>query len=124
DGRIFCSYDQGGFTHYAILDPESGAFEKVELGLDADSTGVTAEGSTVVVVGASASVPSRIVRLHVASGSTETVRVSSELAVDPAYFSIPRAIEFPTDGGLTSHALVYAPTSPDFEAPDGERPPL
>ncbi len=37
---------------------------------------------------------------------------------------MPRAIEFPTEGGLTAHAFFYPPTNPDFEAPDGERPPL
>jgi dipeptidyl aminopeptidase/acylaminoacyl peptidase len=37
---------------------------------------------------------------------------------------VPRAIEFPTEGGLTAHALVYAPTNPEHLAPEGELPPL
>ncbi len=38
--------------------------------------------------------------------------------------SAPRAIEFPTDGGLTAHAFFYPPANEDFVGPAGERPPL
>ena len=37
---------------------------------------------------------------------------------------LPEPIEFPTESGLTAHALFYAPANAGFEAPDGERPPL
>ena len=33
-------------------------------------------------------------------------------AVDPSHFSVPRAIEFPAEDGLTAHALFYSPSSP------------
>ena len=124
DGRIFCSYESAGFMHYGILDPESGTLEVVDLGLDSGSPAVCAEGSTVVLIGGSATVPNRVLRLDVETGSTEIVRAGTELALDAAYFSTPRAIEFPTSGGLTAHGLMYPPASPDFEAPEGERPPL
>src|SRR4029450_12767641 len=41
-----------------------------------------------------------------------------------ALLSTPVSIEFPTEGGLTAHALYYPPTNPLFEAPDDELPPL
>jgi dipeptidyl aminopeptidase/acylaminoacyl peptidase len=44
--------------------------------------------------------------------------------VDPAFFSAPQPIEFPTENGQTAHALFYPPTNPHFAAPDGDRPPL
>jgi dipeptidyl aminopeptidase/acylaminoacyl peptidase len=44
--------------------------------------------------------------------------------VDPGYVSAPRPVEFPTEGGLTAHALYYPPTNPDYVAPADERPPL
>jgi dipeptidyl aminopeptidase/acylaminoacyl peptidase len=44
--------------------------------------------------------------------------------VDPRYFSTPRTIEFPTEGGLTAHALVYSPRNPGHTASADERPPL
>jgi dipeptidyl aminopeptidase/acylaminoacyl peptidase len=124
DGRIFCAFEEAGFMRYGVLDPDSGALEELDLGLDAGSPSVCAEGSTVVLVAGSATVPSHVVRLDASTGATEVLRASSSVPVDTAYFSVPRAIEFPTDGGLVAHALVYAPSSPDYEAPEGERPPL
>jgi dipeptidyl aminopeptidase/acylaminoacyl peptidase len=47
-----------------------------------------------------------------------------ELALDPAYLSVPRPVEFPTENGQTAHALYYPPANPGFRAPPGERPPL
>ena len=52
------------------------------------------------------------------------VQRSIEADLDPGYLSPARAIEFPTSGGRTAHALYYAPNNRDFQAPPGERPPL
>ena len=41
-----------------------------------------------------------------------------------SYLSAPEAIEFPTENGLTAHALYYAPKNRDYTAPQGELPPL
>lgn len=125
DGRIVCGYDSGGFTHLAVLDPDSK--ELRDLGLELDSWGspyVAAEGSSAVVVAGAAALPTRVERLDLESGHVETLRVSVESPVDASYYSVPQAIEFPTEGGLTAHAFYYPPTSPDYEAPAGELPPL
>jgi dipeptidyl aminopeptidase/acylaminoacyl peptidase len=94
------------------------------VGLDSWGSNVCAEGSQVVVIAGSSTIPSRVLRIDVSSGSEQVLRTSAELPVSGEYFSVPSAIEFPTEGGLTAHALVYPPTNPDFEAPEGERPPL
>jgi len=44
--------------------------------------------------------------------------------IDAEYLSIPKAIEFPTEDGLTAHAFFYAPRNRDFTNPSEERPPL
>jgi dipeptidyl aminopeptidase/acylaminoacyl peptidase len=38
--------------------------------------------------------------------------------------SVPRAIEYPTGDGQTAHGFLYLPVNPDYEAPEGELPPL
>jgi dipeptidyl aminopeptidase/acylaminoacyl peptidase len=38
--------------------------------------------------------------------------------------SVPRSIEYPTEGGLTAHAHFYAPASRDHVGPPDDRPPL
>jgi len=124
DERIVCGYDSEGLTSFGLLDPEGGRLERFDVGLDSWGSNVCAEGSQVVVIAGSSTMPSRVLRIDVSSGSEQVLRTSAELPVSGEYFSVPSAIEFPTEGGLTAHALVYPPTNPDFEAPEGERPPL
>ncbi len=125
DGRIFAAYDQGGRTSFALLDPESGALDDLDLPYDAmASPFVTAEGSTVVFVAGTPTTPSEIVRLDVSTKATETLRQGSRVSVDPSHFSAPRAIEFPTENDLTAHALFYPPANAEFIGVEEERPPL
>ena len=51
------------------------------------------------------------------------VKRSTDDPLDPAWASLPREIQFPS-GARTSHALYYPPANPDFQGPEGERPPL
>jgi dipeptidyl aminopeptidase/acylaminoacyl peptidase len=125
DWRIACAYDRDGRTSFGVLDPETGDLEGLDVPHDAWWGGpfVAAEGSTVVYVAGSSTIPNQVVRLDLASGSTDVLRSSSQVPVDVSYFSVPRAIEFSTERGLTAHALVYDPVNPEFESQDG-RPPL
>jgi dipeptidyl aminopeptidase/acylaminoacyl peptidase len=124
DERIVCGYDSEGLTSFGLLDPEEGRLERLDLGLDSWGSNVCAEGSQVVVIAGSSTIPSRVLRIDVSSGSEQVLRTSAELPVSAEYFSVPRAIEFPTEGGLMAHAFVYSPTNPNFEAPEDERPPV
>jgi dipeptidyl aminopeptidase/acylaminoacyl peptidase len=125
DGRIFCGYDSEGRTTFAVLDPESGALDDLDLPYDAaGGMYVAVEGSTAVFIAGSPTIPAQVVRLQVDTGSYEVLRSSSQVPVDTAFFSVPRAIEFPTEDGLTAYALYYPPTNPHYAAPEGELPPL
>jgi len=65
-----------------------------------------------------------IAKFDLETRSFSRVRRSNNLDIDPKYFSVPRSIEFPTEDGLTAQAFFYPPTNPDFQAPEGELPPL
>jgi dipeptidyl aminopeptidase/acylaminoacyl peptidase len=52
------------------------------------------------------------------------LREGGEVPVDVGWLSRPVPIEFPTDGGLSAHGLLFRPTNPDHEASPDERPPL
>ena len=58
------------------------------------------------------------------SGCVEVLRRSAEVAVHPSYISVPEAIEFPTEGGVTAHGFFYPPKNPDYAPPAGDLPPL
>jgi len=125
DGRLVCAHDSGGFTHFGVLDHDRG--ELVPLDLDLDSWGtpyLAAEGTQVIVVAGSATLPHQVARIDLESGSTEALRTSIESPVSTAYFSTPRVIEFTTEGGRSAYGFFYPPTNPDYDAPEGELPPL
>ena len=128
DSRIACCYDRDGRTHFAILDPETGDLEPLELehrralGRPRPSA---PRARAVLLVAGSATTPNCGRRCT--TSRTARRRRSARARrcpVDRAYFSVPRAIEFPTEGGRTAHALFYPPTNPEHEAPEGEAPPL
>jgi dipeptidyl aminopeptidase/acylaminoacyl peptidase len=108
-----------------LLEPDG--WQAEDLGLPFTSFGypvLSARGSTVAFVAASAEREAAVILHDVPSGRSEIVRRSSEEPIDPAYVSAPRAIEFPTGEGETAHGFYYPPANPGFSAPDGELPPL
>jgi dipeptidyl aminopeptidase/acylaminoacyl peptidase len=126
DGRIACMYDRDARTFVAVLDPETAELIDLDLPFDALLWGpdIVAQGSTIVFTAGSATEPSQVVWLDFASRSIEVLRSSTRARVDASMLSVPESIEFPTDNGLTAHALHYRATNPDFAGPEGERPPL
>jgi dipeptidyl aminopeptidase/acylaminoacyl peptidase len=125
DGRIVCGFEQDGFTRFGVLDPDSGTLDELDIGLDSwRSPYVVVEGRDVVVVAASTTEPTQVARIDAGTGEREVLRLSLEVPIPADFVSIPQAIEFPTEDGLSARAHYYAPTNPAYKAPDGERPPL
>jgi dipeptidyl aminopeptidase/acylaminoacyl peptidase len=122
-GRIICSYTEQGTWSLASLDPATHKLEPIETPYT-EIWDVRATSGHVVFGAGSPSEPASIVRLDLATRQLEVLRRSSTIAIDTGYLSIPRAIEFPTEHGLTAHAFFYAPHNRDYSAPPGERPPL
>jgi dipeptidyl aminopeptidase/acylaminoacyl peptidase len=121
--RIICVYSSAGTDQLAALDTLSGAFEPIETPYTTFGYPQCSPGQLVALAG-SPTKHAAIVRIDLATRQIETLRHTSELAVAPGYISAPQAIEFPTDSGLTAHALFYPPRNADYRAPQGERPPL
>jgi dipeptidyl aminopeptidase/acylaminoacyl peptidase len=124
-GAIACVRSERGEERLGLLEPGADAVR--DLGLLFTSFGfpsLSARGEKVAFAAAGPSTEAAIVVYDAAGGELEIVREASETAVDPAYVSAPRAIEFPTGGGEVAHGFFYPPANPDFVAPEGELPPL
>jgi len=121
--RVICAYAQRGIWHLATINTTTGGYE--EIGTPYTSIEfVHAVSGRVVFVAASATEPSSVVQLDLATGDLEVLRRSSAMRIDADYLSEPLAMEFPTEHGMTAHAFFYAPKNPDFVGPEKERPPL
>ncbi len=123
EDSIVCSHVEQGVSRLSILDLQTRKLKDVDCPFTDITYVRSANGLAVFRAGSPTDVVS-ISRLNLATGGIETLRKSNDLEVFPAYFSIPRPIEFPTEAGLTAHGFFYPPQNADFRAPDNERPPL
>lgn len=121
--RIICTYIQRGVSHLAGLDLETLQLEEIETPYTY-LNGVRATPGRVLFVAGSPTEPLSINLLNLGTGQIDVLRRSSSLQFDRGYISIPKEIEFPTEGGLTAHAFFYPPHNKDFQALQSEKPPL
>jgi dipeptidyl aminopeptidase/acylaminoacyl peptidase len=130
--RIAATYTERGQWKLGILDLESRAFERVNCAL-AVVEGIRAIGDTLYFIGGSptdamciAAMP-RLTASAAAAGPADSaaliIRSASSDRIPLEWISVAQSIEFESDG-VPVHAFYYPPTSPDYVAPEGERPPL
>jgi dipeptidyl aminopeptidase/acylaminoacyl peptidase len=128
NGAIACVRCKHGEERLFLLEPEG--WEATDQGLPFTSFGypmLAARDSRVAFAAASPESEAAVVVYDAESGETEIVRTSSDEPVDPAYVSQPRPIEFRTGkegDGEVAYGFYYPPANPEFEAPEGELPPL
>jgi len=125
-GRMVCSYVVKGLDRLGSIDWSSGVLTPLDLPFT-DFSSVRAEGDQVVFRAGSASTPASFVRLDMSTGKTETLTRSTAIGDDPdlsRYFTRVESVEFSTEGDRTAFGLYYPAFNPDYQAPEGDRPPL
>jgi dipeptidyl aminopeptidase/acylaminoacyl peptidase len=121
--EIVCLYSEPGGTKLGRIDVDTRAIKQVEL-LYTSLNNIQAIGRKVALFAASATLAEQVLTLDLETGAHEVVKVSNSAHVDAGNLSIPKAIEFPTEGGLTAHAYYYPPRNQAFEPPPGTKPPV
>jgi dipeptidyl aminopeptidase/acylaminoacyl peptidase len=121
--RLVCAWTSRGVWRLGDLDTETGTLTPLNLPYSA-ITGVQANATRAVFLAGSPTQEPAVVELNLKTKRVRTLRESRKAALDSADISIPRAIEFPTEDGLTAHGLYYPPHNPRYRAPTGEKPPL
>ncbi len=121
--QIICAYAERGVSKLGLLDVETLKLENIKTPYTQIDNIRNAAGKAVFI-GGSPTEPASIVRFDPATRKFETLRRSSELAIDSGYISIPKAVEFPTENNLTAHGFFYPPQNKDYAAPVNELPPL
>jgi dipeptidyl aminopeptidase/acylaminoacyl peptidase len=132
DGTLFASWWSEGMKRFGVVrrdggdgdDRGVGKLEELDLPFTVGGSLVGLGDGAVVGVFASPRQAMSVVRVDVAGGSFEVLRSSGSLDVDDASISVPKSIEFPTEGDRRAFALFYPPANAEFDGPAGERPPL
>ena len=123
-GDIVCVRVDRGYERLCIL--RVGSTELEDLGLPYTAVGypqVRSRGDRVVYVALRPAAEEAVVTWDPREGAKVVSEVGED-TLDPAWAPEPRSIEFPSAGGRTAHAFWYPPTSPHYEAPEGELPPV
>ena len=123
DDLIVCSHIEQGISRLALLNLQTKKLQEIDCPFT-DIQYLRASNDYAVFRAGSPTEVAAIARLNLTTKQIDTLRLSNDLDVFPAYFSIPRPIEFPTEAGLTAHGFFYPPQNPDYEAPENEKPPL
>ena len=121
--RIVGAYIENGFSRLALIDTRTKEVETIGSPYT-DIRFVRAAAGQAVMRAGSPTEAAAIVKFDLQTRAFEVLRRSSSLQIDAAYLSAPRAVECPTEGGLTAHGFYYPPTNRDYRAPEGELPPL
>lgn len=123
DGTLVATWGEAGLDRLGYLRPGDTDFSPVATPYSSFSSLSPVADGVLAIAAGPAEAPA-VVRIAVPRGSVEVVKRSRELDLAPALVSAPRPVEFPTEGGLTAHALFYPPHNPAFQGPAGELPPL
>jgi dipeptidyl aminopeptidase/acylaminoacyl peptidase len=123
DARLLCAWTTRGGWRLGELDAETRTLTPLDLPYSV-MTNAQANETRAVFIAGSPTQEAAVVELNLTTKRIRALRASREATTDAAYISLPRAIEFPTERGLTAHAFYYPPRNPAYRAPAGERPPL
>ncbi len=121
--QVICVYNHSGTWKLASLGTRTRTLEPIKTPYTSIRD-IRATSGRALFFAASPTEPTALVLMNLAAGALEVLRRASDITVDPGYLSMPEAIEFPTENGLTAHAFFYPPRNRDYVAPANERPPL
>ena len=121
--KIICTYTQNGRWYLAEIDLKNQELIPIETPFS-NITSLISNGKIALFIGSSPTTSSAVISLDLETKDWTILKQSSELSLDARYLSVPEALTFPTENGLTAHAWYYPPKNPDYQAPETDLPPL
>ena len=122
-GRIVCLFEQDGRSQLARMNADGTGFAVIEMPFCSIRELKVGAGCVACFAASEHEVES-LVRIDLETNVPRVLRRSSQLTFDPGEVSVAEAIEFPTEGGASAHALFYAPKNAAFRGEPGTLPPL
>jgi len=120
---IVAIYSKDGFRHLARVDADEKILEELETRYTDLSYLKVKEGHASFIGGNYKTAP-EVVKLDLKNGETRVLKRSDYTDIDEGYLSNPVPIKYPTDNGLTAHAIFYPPGNKDYSPHEDELPPL
>jgi len=122
--RIVCQIRSQGVVRLATIDLLAGRLDQVDTAFTAFVASIQARSGRAFTIAGSPTEPVSLIAVNLETGMVEVLRRSAEHVIEQNYISVPRAIEFPTEGGVTAYGFFYPPVNPEYTALAGDLPPL
>lgn len=119
DGALAATWTTGGVRRLGFI--ADGRAEATDLPLTNFSYVTPVDGALYAIAG---SPTEALAVVRIEGDRVRVLRRSREVGIEQSHLSRPEAIEFPTGGGGTAHALFYGPVHAGVRGPEGERPPV
>lgn len=123
DEEIFCTYLLNGKWEIGLLDPSKRRMKVISLGYN-DYSQVRVGKGFVALLGASPSMPRRLMRFDFSTGEIRFLGSYTDINVETGSFSLPTFIEFPSGKGRFAFGNFYAPVNKNYKGPKNTHPPL
>lgn len=122
--QIACAFTKEGRWHLGWVDPHVGGGELWPLEVPyTEISSLKSVPGGMLFIASSPTQSSQVVEYRFYEERLIIHRQTGAAAFDPAYLSTPQSITFPSTLG-EAYGLYYPPQNPDYQAPEGERPPL
>lgn len=120
---IVTTYVKNGLGFLAFLNEKNRKIENIEIELT-DFSQIKAGGGKVYFIGGSFLSGRAIYELDWKTKNLQKLSQEKEIGIDPAYYSIPESISYPSKGEQIAHAFYYPPKNPRYQGLPGTLPPL
>ena len=120
---IIAIYSKDGLKHLARITADEKTLEECDTRYT-DLSYLKVEEGFAVFIGGNYKTAPEVVKLDFKNGETRVLKRSDYTEIDDGYLSTPMPIEYPTENGLTAHAIFYPPINKDYSPPEDESPPL
>jgi dipeptidyl aminopeptidase/acylaminoacyl peptidase len=107
-----------------ILDLSTRTIDDLELPYSEWFPAIDASNGIVAAIGASPTQPWSALRIDLAAGTHQVLRVAADEIPDAGYLPTPYDTVFDGPAGRDVHAHVYPPSNRDVVGPDDELPPF
>lgn len=118
---IICCYTENGRWELAELDLGTKTLNTIESPYD-DISMLAADRGRALFFAANSHSPSALFEYQ-SKGQLTLIHNSSSTHIKPEYVSTPQALSF-ASGNEIAHGFYYPPCNPEYQAPEGELPPL
>jgi dipeptidyl aminopeptidase/acylaminoacyl peptidase len=122
DGQLAVLHGCGG-QRLGLLDPGTGELTDLDIPYRIFSSGLSADGMSVVAVAGGPAAPMSVIRVDMSTGKAKKLYSPAGRLPASGYLPKARKLDFEGKFGQTVHAWVYPPANPEAVPPEGELPP-